>query len=213
MAGSVMAGALVHDDGCAVAAHLHGRGDRNPEIFADLHAKGEVGEFLAAEQHTGAKGHQIAAQLDGRQLLGGGLEPAQFAELVIIGQIGLGHNAENLTLVQNCGAVVQLAQVAKGKTHHKQQGQFSGVGYQLLQRLQRAVLQPLLEEQIPAAVTCDRQFGGDQQTDTVADSRTGGFCDARSVISAVGEPHGGRHRGNFDKTVFHNLVSLLDGFI
>ena len=208
MTGGVMAGALVDYDGSAVAAHFHGRGNRHPKILANLYTKGEIGKLLTAEQHTGAKGHQIAAQLNGGQVLGGGLEPAQLAKLVIVGQIGFGHHAEDLTFVEHCGTVVKLAQMAKGDTGHQNQRQRGGVLHKLLQGLQSAVLQTLLEEQISAAVTGDGKLRGDQKMHAVLGGSLCRFGNAGCVIGAVGKTHGRRHRGNLNKTVFHNSVSF-----
>ena len=150
---------------CAIDGQQRGRGQRRPQIFADLHTQNAaVAHF---EQQVTAHGH-IALTLDsqilqghlpGLQVLGRG-EPAALGEFTVVGQVGLGHQAAEDTAGDHCGAVVHLTLHHSRGTHHSRHlGVLGRTSHNGLQAAHTFLQQGILEEQVSASVAGQGKLG------------------------------------------------------
>ena len=178
-----------------------------PQIFADLHTQHKAGHLAAAEQQGGAKGHLLTAHLRQLHLGAARGELALFVELAVVGQIGLGHKAQDPAMAQHGGAVVQLAvhqQRQADQSHHIQLLRFSQQG---AQSVQRTGLQSTLQKQVAAGIAGQAELGEHGQLHAAGCGLTQSLGDLPDVIGAVGHPQCGRKGGCFQKTIFHRRFS------
>ena len=129
-----------------------GRRQRAPQVLAQLHAQHKAGHLAAAEQQRRAKKHLLPADSHRLHLGAAGGELPFFVELAVVGQVGLGHDAQQLPPAQHGGAVVQLAVHQQRQAHQRYGIQRAGLRKQPLQRIQCALLQGALQKQIAAGV-------------------------------------------------------------
>jgi len=207
LANGLIAGGKICDHG-RTGQRMEGGGRQGaPQILADLHTQHKAGHLAAAEQQGGAKGHLLTAHL--RQLHIGAArgELPLFVELAIVGQIGLGHKAQDPAMAQHGGAVVQLAvhqQRQADQSHHVQLLRFSQQG---AQSVQRAGLQSTLQKQVAAGIAGQAELGEHGQLHAAGCGFAQSLGDLPDVIGAVGHPQCGRKGGCFQKTIFHRRFS------
>ena len=98
----------VDDDGCARLCQLAGRRCGNPEVFADLAADDQTGHGAAAEQQIDSKGYLLTAKGNraGHHASARG-EVTRLVEFAVIGNVLLGHEAEQLAAAADRGAVIE----------------------------------------------------------------------------------------------------------
>ena len=125
---------------------------RGPEVFAQLHPKYKTWHLAAAEQKRGAERRFLPGQRDAAHPLRSGGEVAQLIKLGVVGQVGLGHKAEQLAVAEYGCTVVQL-----GIHPHRQADERDkvkpGAGLQNLgQRVLGRAQQRLLQKQVAAGV-------------------------------------------------------------
>ena len=148
----LIAGRKVCNDGRARQCVEGGGRQGAPQVLAQLHAQHKAGHLAAAEQQRRTKGHLLPA--DGHRLYLGaaGGELPLFVEFAVVGQVGLGHNAQQLPAAQHGSAVVQLAVHQQRQANQHYGVQCAGLRKQPLQRIQCALLQGALQKQIAAGV-------------------------------------------------------------
>ena len=152
LAHGLIAGRKVCNHGSA-RQRVEGRGrQRAPQILAQLHAQHKAGHLAAAEQQRRAKGHLLPADGHRLHLGAAGGELPLFVEFAVVGQVGLGHNAQQLPPAQHGSAVVQLAVHQQRQAHQHYGVQCAGLRKQPLQCIQCALLQGALQKQVAAGV-------------------------------------------------------------
>ena len=158
LAHGLVTGRKVCNDGCARQRVEGGGRQRAPQILTQLHAQHKAGHLAAAEQQRCAKGHLLPADSHRLHLGAAGGELPFFVKLAVVGQVGLGHDAQQLPPAQHGGAVVQLAVHQKRQAHQRHSIQRAALGQQQLQRIQCALLQSALQKQIAAGVAGKAKF-------------------------------------------------------
>ena len=208
----LVGGRQVCDDGGAGHGLAHRRRVGRPEVLADFAAYGQLRQGLAPEQLIGAERRRLAQQLNRPPALRGGSKPAGLVEFRVIGQMCFGDHAQDSSVEQGGGAVVQLAvhsQRQAGEDQHRQAAR--GVADRP-QGFQRAVQQRLLQEEVAAGIAGQAQLRQDQDPDRLPGRGPDGPDGLFGVEGAVGHPHGGRRRGAFDKSMVHSIVTSSGSF-
>ena len=203
----LIAGRKVGDDGGPGQRVERGGRQSAPQILTDLHAQHKAGHLAAAEEQRGAKGHLLAADGNRFHLGAARGELALFVKFAVVGQVGLGHQAQQLALAEDSGAVVQFApyqQRQAYQSHHVQL--FAGV-QNALQPGQRSLLEGALQKQVAAGVAREAELREDRQLDAPARGLTQLGDDLLGVIHAVRHPQGGGKGCGFQKTIFHRRIS------
>jgi len=190
----------------AVERQLRRGGNGRPEVFADFDA-----EFRAVdlERETGAEVGLLSGDGDAFLLRDSGArrEPAVFVKLRVVGDVGLGHDAEHASLREDYGAVVEGGAVAQGRADKQRQRQFARRPHDLFQRGVGRIEQGRLQQQVAAGVACYGEFGERDDFDAPPGGFLGQPDDARRVVFAVGDPHLRNGRRDFQKTeIIHPVV-------
>ena len=193
-----------------------GQSDRrrlgSPQVFTQLYSDGETGQRLAGEEHVGAEDRLLGAEGEEPVCGPSGGEPSLFVEFAVVGQMGLGDHAQNLTLVDDRRTVVELVVPADrqpdGSDHIQAPGGLQHRGEGLLGAVQKGVL----EEQVPAGIAGEAQLREAQHPHTLAVGLPHEGKAALGVVTAVGHPDGGRAGGDLDKTIAHekDLLCVAD---
>ena len=163
-----------------------------PQIFADLHTQHKAGHLAAAEQQRRAKKHLLPADSHRLHLGAAGGELPFFVELAVVGQVGLGHDAQQLPAAQHGGAVVQLAVYQQRQAHQRHGIQRAGLRKQPFQRIQCALLQSALQKQIAAGVAGKAKLREYCQLYPTLRGSLQLLQNLLRVIGAVCHPQGGR---------------------
>jgi hypothetical protein len=119
------------------------RGDRHPHVLADLDVDRQVGQVGGAEDEVRAEGDVPvlvgAGPVRAGEHRAAGVvtagEPALLVELAVVGQVDLGHDAEDLAAVQDDGAVVEAGPAADRGAHDDDRAQLGGGPGQVDDRL------------------------------------------------------------------------------
>ena len=144
LADGLVAGRQVGDDR-STGQRMEGGGRQSaPEVFADLHTQHEAGHLAAAEEQRGAEGNLLPADCHGLHLGAARGELALFVELAVVGEVGLGHEAQQTPAAEDGGAVVQLAPHQQRQAHEGHDVQLPAGVQQGLQAIQCALLQRAL---------------------------------------------------------------------
>ena len=156
-------GGQIHKDLRPGKGQQRGRGHRGPQVLADFHA--EDSAFADGKQSLwiNAHGDRLPARdLQGHgvpvQLRSGG-KPALLVELIVVGDIGLGHDPPESSSGDNGGTVEHPTAKAQGKSHHHRQG--GGILRSIQQHpqsLQGRLIQRVLKKQVLAAVARQAQL-------------------------------------------------------
>ena len=203
----LIAGRKVGDDGGPGQRVERGGRQSAPQILTDLHAQHKAGHLTAAEEQGGAKGHLLAADGNHFHLGAARGELALFVKFAVVGQVGLGHQAQQLALAEDSGAVVQFAPYQQRQAHQSHHVQlFAGV-QNALQPGQRSLLEGALQKQVAAGVAREAELREDRQLDAPARGLAQLGDDLLGVIRAVRHPQGGGEGCGFQKTIFHRRIS------
>ena len=195
LADGLVAGRKVGDDRGPGQRVEGGGRQRTPQVLAQLYAQHKTGHGPAAEQQRSAKGHLLAAHGDRFHLGAAGGKLALLVEFAVVGQVGLGHKAQQLPAAQHGGAVVQLAVYQQRQAHQHDGVQRPGAVQHGLQGIQRTGLQRVLQEQIAAGVAGEAEFREHGQLDPVRGGCLHVGKDLLGVIGAVRHPQGGGEGG------------------
>ena len=190
------------------------RGRRgHPEVLADLHAHDQVRHLLTGEELARAQAHALAAEFD---LLVHALargEVAQLVELPVVGDVRLGHKAEDAPGAQHRRAVVERRPAAHGQAHRKQQVQVRRARKDRGERLLRAAHQRVLQEEVAAGIAREPQLREDRNARARLRRALGGADRLRRIAGAVGHAQVGRDGRDAHKTVDHAQKPLYRGFL
>ena len=189
---SLITGREVCNHGSARQRVEGGGRQRAPQILAQLHAKHKAGHLAAAEQQRRAKGHLLPADSHRLHLGAAGGELPFFVKLAVVGQVGLGHNAQQLPPAQHGGAVIQLSVHQQRQPHQRYGVQRAGLRKQPFQRIQCALLQSALQKQIAAGVAGKAKLREYRQLYPPLRGSLQLRQNLLRVIGAVCHPQGGR---------------------
>ena len=143
---------------------------------------------------------------------GGGGEPAALVKLLVIGDERLGHDAEHSAAVEHGGAVEQLVVHGERQADDGEAGEGAGARRDDVgQRVEGAVLQGGLVEQVGAGVAGERQFGEDEDGDALGLGAGHEGEDALGVEVAVGDAQHRRGGGDAQETVMGHGVPFAHG--
>ena len=205
LAHHLVGGGQVEDHGGPRLGQGHGGGRGGPQILTDLHPHHQVGHGVAGPDLPVPYADLLAAQIqEDIQVLAGG-EPAPLVELPIVGDIGLGHQAQDLPLVDDRRAVVELAvprifhRQAQGGEHIQVLGGLQHGGQALLRPFQQGVL----EEQVAAGVPGEAQLGQGQHPHPLLVGLPHEGKNLLRIVTAVGHPDLRGAGGHFDKSISH----------
>ena len=111
------------------------------------------------ELGLGRQAYGSARKIDfgGIKVLRGG-KPALLVELVIVGQIGLGHNTQQRAILDNGSTVEQQATSLYGQTNHTDNIKLTGEVEQHEQSLFSLVQQQLFLKQILTGIAREREL-------------------------------------------------------
>ena len=201
----------VEDHLGAVEREVRRRRNGGPEVLADFDA-----EFRAVDPEREVRAEVGALFRDGDRLFrdaGAGCEPAVFVELRIVGDVGLGYDAQHTALRENDGAVVERRAVAQGGAGDDDQRQFARGFYQPRKGFVGRVEQRRQQQQVGAGVGRDGQFGKRDDLDAPLRGLFGHRGDPLGVEVAVADPYV-RHRcRHFQKTeIIHRSVCCFAVF-
>ena len=151
--------------------------------------------------------HRAAGEVDvgGIHVLGRG-EPALLVELAVVWQIGLRHDAEQRTALDDGGAVVEQAVDNDGQAHHRHDIELAGEVEQQHHALLGTVDEGLLAEQILTRVARQAQFGQHHDLHAAAFGLGYQALYLLHIILYVGHLHSRHGCGHFYKSVFHSFI-------
>ena len=136
------------------------------------------------------------------QVLGRG-KPAFLVELIIVGQIGLGHHAEYAAALYHSGTVQQQPACLHGQTYHTDDVQLTGKLQQAYQPFLGLVQQQLLLEQVLTGVARQTEFRKTDYLHLLAVGQRNQFFHLLNVVLNVSHFHGGHSSRHVYKTIFH----------
>ena len=203
LADDVVAGGQVADDGSAGRRQIHGGGDRGPHVLADLKAQDQLRQGDAGKHQLVAEGHGLAAEGHGAVALRRGGELPLLVKLAVIGQVGLGDHAQNLSFLYNNRTVIQFVIFPHGHPHGCDDFQGPGSSQNSAQSLLGAPQQGLLVEQIAAGIAGQAQLRHHQYLGAGLVRLAHHGKGLLGVIVAVSQPQLGCAAGNGYKTIFH----------
>ena len=131
------------------------------------------------------------------------LKPPFLVKFTIIRHIGLGDHCQDITLLDDHGAVVELPSGPQGHPQGGEHLQVPGGLQDGAQSLDRAVQEGVLQKQVAAGVAGEAQLRQGQDLDPLLLRFPHHSEDLFCVVPAVRHPDLGRSRRHTDKTVFH----------
>ena len=181
-----------------------GRRHRRPQILADLKAQRQLRHFLAAEKLLRAEQHRLAAHVDGEGVsFRRGGELPLFVKLTVIGQVRLGDHAQNVSLLDHRGAVIEPAADPQGHSHRGDHLQIPGGLQHGGKSLLRAPQQRVLIEKIAAGIARQPQLRQNEDLSAGLLRPTHHGERLLRVAGAVRQMDHGTAAGHRDQTVFH----------
>ena len=162
LAHHLVAGGQIQNQRGPLGAQACGGGIGDPKILTDLHPKDQIGH-VAAEDLVGGKPHDLLPRefhgaVEEAAVRGGG-EPPSLIELPVVGDVGLGHQTQDLSLVDDGGAVVELVVGPHRQAHGGHHIQVPSGLQNGLQALLGPPEQGVLEKQVPAGIAGEAQLG------------------------------------------------------
>ena len=203
-------------------SHAVGGCSGHPKVFAYLNAQRsalEVEEQVFAEADTllcafaFAVGHrELHPTAVGH--FGSRGKPSGLVELVVVGQIYLGHNADDDAVAQQDGAVVEPVAVGEGCTHgHGHVNAFGRFG-QVHQSRYRSFQQCFVVEEVGACISCQGEFWENQQLHSLRMCFSDEVDVLFQVVFDIGHPHGWNGSGDTEEPIigilfFHIFLNNL----
>ena len=211
LADDLIRGRQVDDN---VRAHLRQRGGRrvrHPQVLADLHAKREQRLLVALEDRVRHQRHTdgfAVRILDVHALHSAGqrirrYKMALLVELGVIRDVGFRHKRQHVTGVYDSSHIVQLAAHAQRQTDYDDSRKLCGLAADRAQRVQCALEQRFLQEQIAAGIAGQTQLGERDELRALCGGLLRQLYDLRGIICTVRDVQIRRCRGNFDKSISH----------
>ena len=195
-------GRQVQQNSRACERRAGGRRLRSPEVLTDLGSEDEAGTVDRLEDQARRKIHGLAVQNHRVfRAAGSRCEPALLIIFAVVGQIGLGHDAEHGPGTQNHGAVVEgVAAPHRCPDHRDHTRRVRGPGQDSDLPLHLGQ-QGVLHHQVIDGVAAQRQLRKDDQIDALRAR----LSDQGDMLSRIGGGVGGvNHRrcgGHADEAV------------
>ena len=196
-----------------VRAHLRQRSRRrirHPQILANLHAEGEQRLLIALKNAVGH--NRYIARLTGciskRYALDRTqricrYEMALLVELGVVRKMGFRHERQHVTGVYDSSHIVQLTAHAQRQTDYDDSRKLCGLAADRVQRLQCALEQRFLQEQVAAGIAGQAQLGECDELRAFGSGLLRQLYDLRGIICTVRSVQIRRCCGNFDKSISH----------
>ena len=173
------------------------RGDRNPQVLADFHVEGEIGQVGGLEELVRAEGDidrchvrfLSPRQVDDPAGAGAGGEMTLFVELPVVGEITLGHHAEHLAAVDDDRTVVQPVSSLQGGPDDYHREEVAGCLTQGLDGVENGVQEDVLEQQVVDGVAGQAEFGEDGDGHVAGVELPAGVENTRHVRCRVTNVH------------------------
>ena len=196
-----------------VRAHLRQRSRRrirHPQILANFYAEGEQRLLIALKNAVGH--NRYIARLTGciskRYALDRTqricrYEMALLVELGVVRKMGFRHERQHVTGIYDSSHIIQLAAHAQRQTDYDDSRKLCGLAADRVQRVQCALEQRFLQEQIAAGIAGQAQLGERDELRAFGSGLLRQLYDLSGVICAVRDVQIRRCRGNFDKSISH----------
>ena len=197
-----------------VRAHLRQRSRRrirHPQVLADLHAKREQRLLVALEDRVRHQRHTdgfAVRILDVHALHSAGqrirrYKMALLVELGVVRKMGFRHERQHVTGIDDSGHVIQLAAHAQRQTDYDDSRKLCGLAADRVQRVQCALEQRFLQEQVAAGIAGQAQLGECDELRAFGSGLLRQLYDLRGIICTVRSVQIRRCCGNFDKSISH----------
>ena len=197
-----------------VRAHLRQcsrRRVRHPQVLADLHAKREQRLLVALEDRVRHQRHTdgfAVRILDVHALHSAGqrirrYKMALLVELRVVRKMGFRHERQHVTGIDDSGHIIQLAAHAQRQTDYDDSRKLCGLAADRVQRVQCALEQRFLQEQVAAGIAGQAQLRERDELRAFGSGLLRQLYDLRGIICAVRSVQIRRCRGNFDKSISH----------
>ena len=182
--------------------------NRCPDILADfhaeLHAVGCLKQLRFGRQTDGRAGQIDVSRI---QVLRRS-KPALLVELVVVGQISLGDDAQNAAALDDCGAVEQESASLNRQSDNANDVEFAGKLQQHEQPFFRFRQQQLLLEQVLTRVTRNAQFRETHNLNMLAVSKRNELFNLLDVVFHVSHANSGNGSSHFDESVLHIFLTF-----
>ena len=217
LAGHLIAGGQVQDEGGPLRRQPDGRGRRGPQILADLHADDQPRHRPAFHQRMGGHAHRQSRQFKFTAIerLGRGGKPAGLIEFPVIGDMDFGGQRQDRAFLYYCGAVIQFVLASDRQAQGGEHIQPPGLFQNPRQRPLRPVQQGGLQKQVAAGVPGDAQLRQGQHLYTLRGRFLHQGNDLPRIVFAVRHPDFRRTRRRLYKAVSHpsGLLKIVVGGI
>ena len=134
---------------------------------------------------------------------------ALLVKFAIVRQVLLRPQAQQLTVAQNGGAIVQLAVMGNWQAHQRHQVQPAACLQDGSQAVFGTLQQGLLQKQVAAGVAGQAKFRKADQLHALGRVHAHGVNDLLGIIGAVGHMQGGGGGGCADKSIFKSGKAVL----
>ena len=132
----------------------------NPEILADLGSNRKAGHRVANEELADAERHLVEARdVDGNHIILARYEVTSLVELVVRGDILLGHDAQDLSSAEGDRAVVELGVHADRRSDEDEGIELCGLLCEVFEAVLDRSEQGALHEEVLAGVSRKAQLG------------------------------------------------------
>ena len=190
--------------------HGNGRRFRRPQVLADLKAQHQLRQILTRKNLPGAEGYRLLPAEGNVVILRRCRSKLPlFVKLPIIGQMGLGYNAQNRSFLYNDRTVIQFVVHSHRHAHGGYDLQVPGRLQYRGQSLFGPPQQGILIKKIPAGIARQSQLRQHQHLGSSLLGRTHHGKGLLGIVITVRQTQRRRAAGHGNKTVLHeqNLLS------
>ena len=211
LADDLIRGRQVDDNVRASLRQRGGRRVRHPQVLADLHTKREQRLLVALEDRVRHQRHTdgfAVRILDVHALHSAGqrirrYKMALLVELRVVRKMGFRHKRQHVTGIDDSSHIIQLTAHAQRQTDYDDSRKLCGLAADRVQRVQCALEQRFLQEQVAAGVAGQAQLGECDELRALRGGLLRQLYDLRGIICTVRSVQIRRCRGNFDKSISH----------
>ena len=128
---------------------------------------------------------------------------ALLVELRVVRDVGFRHKRQHVTGIDDSGHIIQLAAHTQRQADHDDSRKLCGLAADRAQRVQCALEQRFLQEQVAAGIAGQAQLGERDELRAFGSGLLRQLYDFGNIIFAVRDVQIRRCRGNFDKSISH----------
>ena len=128
---------------------------------------------------------------------------ALLVELRVVRKMGFRHKRQHVTGIDDSSHIIQLTAHAQRQTDYDDSRKLCGLAADRVQRVQCALEQRFLQEQVAAGVAGQAQLGECDELRAFGSGLLRQLYDLRGIICTVRDVQIRRCRGNFDKSISH----------